>query len=128
MTKTDDLSDVFEFEIQGKFVQVVMLGGILNRIMSTVKSIEQIETVFLNPKVQEEVLKIVLSEYDESGKVVGEKYSVFMLPVDVQADLISWVGCHVVNFFGKTSKSVTQKAIALQEELLKIRSTPTPNG
>lgn len=121
-------SDIFEFKVENKDVQVVMLGGILNKVISKIGSVEGIESMVTNPEIQSEVLEIVLSEYDDTGKVLGKKCSSFNLPVEVQADIISWVGCHVVNFFAKASKAMTQKALDLQEELQKTRSSRIQNG
>jgi hypothetical protein len=99
--------DVFSFEQEGKTIELVMYAGLLNKVLSTIGGVDNMDELLIKPDIQNEVLRLVLTEYDDDGNEVGKKAKAFKLTTLQQSDLVSWVMGHCADFFVRISDKMT---------------------
>ena len=94
---------------------IFMSFGLLAELTTIVKDVDSLGRIHVDPEVREEVLKILLSDRDEKGKISTEHnvYSVPMMPPDA-ISLLNWVHDHVAAYFMDALQKMSKTAGALQ--------------
>lgn len=116
-------NDVFTFTEEGKEYKIVMYAGLTNKIASIIGTMD-FEELFLNMKTQEDVIKALLSKYNDEGVADGYIYTPFKLSEENWTSLISWAFESVSDFL----LNLMEKVLPTVEKIKKKRSEVTKAG
>lgn len=110
-------NDVFTFTEEGKEYKIVMYAGLTNKVASLIGTMD-FEELLLNMKTQEDVIKTLLSKYNDDGTVDGYIYTPFKLSRENWTSLVGWAFESVSDFL----LDLMEKTLPTVEKIKKKRS------
>ena len=121
------MESTFDITIGDEPKSIKMTFGLLNVLCKAVGDIDGAATIVMDNALRDAVLTELLSERNKDGKITKPINLVYLeLDPDDAADLLSWAGEHIMDFFLKG----LEKAKALQDNnLARIEALmPTSSG
>lgn len=114
----------FEIEINDEVRKVTMYYGLLDLVCRACGDIEGALMLAMEHDLREEILQILLSERDETGKV-SKPFNPMknQMTADSANSLLEWAGAHAFDFLLKAAEMAKKTGSSHQKRLEDLQST-----
>lgn len=115
-------------DIDGK--TLTMYAGILTKIDEAIGGLDKLDELATNKKLQSEVVKAIVANYDEEGNVVDYKFNVFKMKPSDFDKILEWGTEHYTVFTMESSTKVIAKLKTMEQKINEFQknSQPSQNG
>lgn len=112
-------SERLEVKLNGEDHEVFMSAAMRTRVVALLEDMSNIEAIFLNPELHEQLFITLLADRDERGRLKSDDHTIndFDLTTEDADKLVDWVGDHVLHFFMRGARGIEKMLKAQQEEI-----------
>ena len=109
---------------------LTMYAGVLGKIDEAIGGFDKLDEVATDKKLQEDLVKAVIANYDENGNVTGYNFNLFaMAPSDFNA-VLQWGLEHYTVFTMESSTKIIEKLKTMEKKIVEFQknSQHSQNG